>query len=148
MISKTSFSKKAQTLVEFALILPFCIFLVVILFDFGRAIYYYNAIHNAAREGARFGAIHPSADYYPAIKAKAIDFAIGLGLTESDIDVGPGPDETVASTANPTIKVTITYCFEPVTPLLETILSADECSCDCAHIPLIADAIMRTEALP
>ncbi len=148
MNRKINFSKQAQTLVEFALILPIFIFLVVVIFDFGRAIYYYNAIHNAAREGARYGAIHPSADYYAAIKAKAVNYAIGLGLTESDIDVSPGPIETVGTFPNPTIKVRITYCFEPVTPLVESILPADDCSCDCAHIPLIADAIMRTETLP
>ena len=51
-------STKGQSLVEFALILPLFMLIVLGIFDFGRAIYAYSALHNAAREGARYGAVH------------------------------------------------------------------------------------------
>jgi Flp pilus assembly protein TadG len=135
--------QKAQTLVEFALILPAFIFLVVVIFDFGRAVYYYNAIHNAAREGARYGVIHPNTSDYDEIKARAIEYAIGLGLTDADVNVQAGPDEYVGNFNNPTIKVTVSYDFTPVTPFV-----ADLMPCGCNYLTLTSAAIMRTEALP
>lgn len=46
---------RAQALVEFALILPVFLFLVVITLDFGRLFFSYIQANNAAREGANFG---------------------------------------------------------------------------------------------
>ena len=47
-----------QSLIEFALTMPLLLLLVMGVFDLGRSIYYYSAVHNAAREGARFGAVN------------------------------------------------------------------------------------------
>lgn len=44
---------RGQSLVEFALISPLLFFLAFGMVDLGRAIYYENALTNAAREGAR-----------------------------------------------------------------------------------------------
>lgn len=46
-----------QALVEFALILPLLILVLVGIFDFGRAIYAFNTISNAAREAVRIGIV-------------------------------------------------------------------------------------------
>jgi PKD repeat protein len=51
---------RAQALVEFALIVPVFLFLVVIAIDFGRLFFTYVQINNAAREGANFGASAPT----------------------------------------------------------------------------------------
>lgn len=51
---------RAQALVEFALVLPVFLFLVVIAIDFGRLFYSYIQISNAAREGANYGAGAPT----------------------------------------------------------------------------------------
>lgn len=143
MNKNTNPYQRAQTLVEFALILPVFIFLVVVIFDFGRAVYYYNAVHNAAREGARYGVIHPSVSDYSAIKARAIEYAIGMGITNADVNVQAGPYEYVGNFNNPTIKVTVSYDYTPVTPFV-----ADLLPCGCDYLTLTSDAIMRTEALP
>ena len=37
-------------MIEFALVIPVFMLLAVVIFDLGRAIYYYSTIHNAARE--------------------------------------------------------------------------------------------------
>ena len=47
---------RGQALVETALILPVFILLLLVIFDFGRAIYAYNTVANAARTGARLAA--------------------------------------------------------------------------------------------
>ena len=130
-----------QTLVEFAIILPVFLFLIVVVFDFGRAVYYYSAIHNAAREGARYGVIHP--DDTSDIIARAKNYAIGLGVSDITVSIDLSGYETVNNFKNPTIKVTVEYPFKPVTPLVAAILP---CKCDTLH--LSSDAVMRTETLP
>jgi Flp pilus assembly protein TadG len=140
--------KRGQTMVEFALILPIFILIIVVIFDFGRAVYYYNAIHNAAREGTRYGVIHPKVADYGAIVARVKEYAVGLGVDNITVNVTQGPYENVGDFNNPTIKVTVTYCFEPVTPFVELILHQTDCACGCDHLYLSSDAIMRTEALP
>jgi len=49
-------------MVEFALILPLMVLIIAGLFDLGRAFFDFITITNAAREGARYGALHPK--YY------------------------------------------------------------------------------------
>jgi Flp pilus assembly protein TadG len=136
---------RGQTLVEFALILPVFILIAVVIFDFGRAVYYYSAVHNAAREGARYGVIHPSPADYPQIEAVARNYAIGLGASDITVTVANGLPETISGVnfPNPTIKVTVLYDFRPVTPFVSALIP-----CGCDFIPLKGEAIMRTETLP
>jgi Flp pilus assembly protein TadG len=54
-------SRAGQSLVEFALMLPFLVLLLVGVIDLGRIYFSYMTIVNAAREGARYGAAHPPA---------------------------------------------------------------------------------------
>ena len=49
-----------QALVEFALLVPIFLLLLVIAIDFGRIFYTYVQIHNAAREGAAVGVFAPT----------------------------------------------------------------------------------------
>ena len=44
-----------QALVEFALVLPIFLLLLFGLIDVGRLVYTWNALNQAAREGARYG---------------------------------------------------------------------------------------------
>ena len=49
---------RGQTLAEFALVFPLLILLLMGIFDFGRAIFLYNSLTNAAREGARLALVN------------------------------------------------------------------------------------------
>ena len=49
---------RGQTLVEFVLTIWFSIFIVFMIFEFGRVIFTYSVLSNAAREGARFASVH------------------------------------------------------------------------------------------
>ena len=71
----TAFSRRrsdgtaaARRLVEFALVLPIFILLLVAIFDLGRAVFAYNTLTNAAREGARMAIVN---QYKPSIIARA-----------------------------------------------------------------------------
>src|SRR6188768_107415 len=61
-------SRRGQALVEFALVLPIFILLLVAIFDLGRAVFAYNTLTNAAREGARIAIVN---QYQPSIVARA-----------------------------------------------------------------------------
>ena len=131
--------RRGQSLVEFALLIPVFLLFAVVVFDLGRAVYYYSAVHNAAREGARYGVVKP--DDYAGMKQKAVDYAIGLGLTTANVTAGAGPNQTIGGFPNPTVKVTVIYSFTPATPLLERFLPG-------GTISLRGEAVMRTESLP
>ena len=138
---------RGQTLVEFAIIIPVLLLLAVFIFDFGRAVYYYSAIQNAAREGVRYGAVNPvvtTTEVYedvPGMKKAAVNYAIGLGLTLTDVDAKMGTPQLVGGYANPTVEVKVTYTFTPATPLLDNFLSG-------GVITLRGKSVMRTEWLP
>lgn len=132
-------ARRGQSLVEFALVLPILLLLSVMVFDFGRVVYYSSALHNAAREGARYGIVHPND--VSGMKQTAIDYAIGLGLNFTDVDVDlPIPDPS-QSYPPPQVTVTVTYDFYPATPLASNFMVDD-------YITLIGEAVMKLEALP
>jgi hypothetical protein len=53
MSSPRSRGQESQALIEFALISPVLLLLVFGIIDIGRAVFYYDTINHAAREGAR-----------------------------------------------------------------------------------------------
>ena len=74
-----------QSLVEFALVLPLLLMLVIGAMDIGRMFYYKVALTNAAREGANYLAYHPDDDFqelldgtYEAIEAEGENFNIDI----------------------------------------------------------------------
>jgi TadE-like protein len=126
--------KNGQSLVEMALLLPVLLLISVVAIDLGRGIYYYSAIYNAAREGARYGIIHP--DNITGIEQKAIDMAVGVNLHNSNITVTPDPADNNIDT----IKVSITYKFEVVTPIARLFTK-----CSCNSITLQTSSTMYVE---
>lgn len=57
---------RGQSLVEFSLILPVLVIMVLGIVDFGVGLRSYISLTNAAREGARFAAVGNAAGSYPA----------------------------------------------------------------------------------
>jgi Flp pilus assembly protein TadG len=145
MKKNSQFTHVGQALVEFALVIPILLILVVVIFDLSRAVYYTSVVHNAAREGARFGIIHP--DDAVGMEDAAKEYAIGLGLADTTVTAGLGAPEHMGGIDNPTVKVTVRYSFKPATPLVNQFLPVD-LLCGCRQITLKGDAVMRTETLP
>jgi Flp pilus assembly protein TadG len=106
----------AQSLVEFALILPLFLLLVLGIFDLGRVIYHYSTIHNAAREGARYGAVHHCDT--AGIVNRTQTTAAGLSST---LTVNVTTDFTPDGQPDQIIVTTITN-FQTVTPLVGVFL--------------------------
>ena len=65
---------KGQSLVEFALILPMMLVVMFMITEFGRAIYQYNVLSQAAREGARIAVVSASASAVTKGQDRMTDF--------------------------------------------------------------------------
>jgi Flp pilus assembly protein TadG len=116
-------TKKGQAMVELALVLFLFLVIVMTIFDIGRAVYYYTAVQNAAREGARYGSINQST---VGIQNAARSKAIGLNISTS-----------VNYTID-TVEVTVTYNFNPATPVLRLFTGSNT-------LTLRSVALMRIE---
>ena len=55
--------KLGQTLIEFSILLPILLLLVIGLFEIGRVIFYYAVLNTAVREGTRHAIVQPGCDY-------------------------------------------------------------------------------------
>ncbi len=111
-----------QSMVEFAMVLPLFILLVMIIVDFGRGIWYYNAISNSAREGARFAIINEPVTHGDGkTKQHVRKTAVGVPILPSDILIVR--DMTGAKRTDSTVTVTVQYEFVPITPLIGELLT-------------------------
>jgi Flp pilus assembly protein TadG len=84
--------RRGQALVEFALVLPVLLLILFGIVDFGRAIYAFNAVSNAAREGGRTAIVN---QYPAAVRDKAAQQATAVGLPT-------GQPANCAATGGPT----------------------------------------------
>lgn len=145
----SSKKQRGQTLVEFALLIPIFLLLVVGFLDLGRAVYYFSAIHNAAREGARYAVVldrsdnsgNFTADQIINIKTLARDKAVNVGLSVADIDVyQPSSTPTAPNRNIDVIRVCVNYDFAPITPLIADLFSGG------STIPLNSCSRMQAES--
>jgi Flp pilus assembly protein TadG len=132
--------ERGQGLVEFALVLPIIMLLIFGAVDLGRAVYAYNTIANAARDGARVAAVNqiatspdcnedrpvenPATPHW-SITRCAANSAVTLGVRDTDVTVAYStPSGTSLPCTWPTINVgciasvTVTYTYVPITPVI------------------------------
>ncbi len=116
-IKNTRSGENGQAMVELALVLPLLVLVLMGVLDLGRGIYVYNVVSSAAREGARYGIIHPTNS--DGIKNAAINTAVGVNLDPNQIQItlncspckkGDLITVSVSNTFNP-----ITLLFSPIT---------------------------------
>jgi Flp pilus assembly protein TadG len=139
--------ERGAELVEFALTLPLLLLLVLGIIEFGFVFQEFEVVTNAAREGARIGALMPSAGYKTTdVQARVKDYLEAGGLDLANLETDP----TVNTTAVPITGTT--KCFPAVTVTVEYdhpvlfiggIMSYFDSNL--ATIPLRSVAVMRTE---
>ncbi len=102
--SGLSRSSRGQALVEFALILPVLLLILLLTVDFGRLFFSYVAVNNAAREATNYAAMHAGD---PDYDAAAFDAAVGqVAAAEANVQAQGGENE---------ISITGPVCFAPGT---------------------------------
>ena len=97
-----------QSLVEFALMMPFLLVILLGVADLGRAFYYTSAIANAARAGAAYAAANGPSTSAASVAAKACNETGFVAYSASP--ACPGLDATTAFGAG-RVTVTVTYDF-------------------------------------
>lgn len=120
--------QRGQGLVEIALVLPVFLLLLMGLFDFGRLIYAFNTVSEAARNGSRVAIVNQTVSeicLVAAGRATALGLpptcaanasAVGVYVTPSSGNPARG-----CTTINCVQSVKVTYQFRLITPIISTI---------------------------
>jgi hypothetical protein len=123
---------RGQALVEFALVIPIFLLVMVALFDLGRAVFAYNTLTNAAREGARLAIVNQS---IPLITARAKEQTAIVELNDPSVTVGfyqlnedgtpdlSDPCNLIAVGCLAVVSFEATY--QPITPFVADIVFHD-----------------------
>ena len=141
-----------QALVEFALVFPLIVLLLLGIFDLGRAVYAYSTIANAARQGARVAAVNQlappdtntlceedqpvedPANPHWSTRACAANSAVSLGIPTTAVTVSysspldPSPPHNALLSCSPALDVgciatvSVTYTWSAITPVIGNIL--------------------------
>ena len=132
-----------QSLVEFALVFPIIILLILGFAEIGRAVFAFNAIANAARQGARVAAVNQLADvtecdesrpiedpYEPhwSMRGCAILAGKTIGITTSNVSIAYSAPPDTTLDCDPTLHVgciaavTVTYNFTLTTPFVSKLI--------------------------
>lgn len=112
-------TRLGQAMVEFALVIPLIVLIVMGIFDLGRAVYAYNVVASAAREGARYGVLDPTNTN--GIRTQATNTSILTPITVTVECSNNGTSFDSTCNANRTyLRVTVTYTFQPVTLFFRT----------------------------
>ena len=130
---------QAQAIVEFAIVLPVLMMLLVGILEVGRMIYTYAAVHNASREAVRYASAVGKDDngkfkynYCAGIEERArrsayfvpltivIEYYSGSSTTPTDTcnDDGSGSDPAVSVSSGDRVKVTVTTTYSTLVKLI------------------------------
>ena len=130
--NKTTSNMKGQSLVEFGLVLPLFVLLIVGVFDLGRAFFAYIAISNAAREGTRVVTFWPGkvtlANINTAIQTEIGNSTVVDWSKVTSIEIECGNPFVPVSTdgqlkacpSDEAIKITVTYSQDLILSLFFT----------------------------
>jgi Flp pilus assembly protein TadG len=103
--------RAGAAVVEFALVAPIFIMLVLGIIEFGRGVLVQQVITNATREGAREAALPEST--VSSVKAKVVEFLAdsSIDISPSSVSVNPNPAAVID---NEQIKVSVQVPFSQV----------------------------------
>lgn len=116
-MSSSKEGQRGQSIVEFVLLLPVLLLILMGMLDLGRAFYIQVTLKDMAAEGAAYAAIHP----YDAegIWRRAAEASGGMiTVHPSDVDVEYPPVLYVGAP----ITVTVRYSFRFLTPIMEPMM--------------------------
>jgi Flp pilus assembly protein TadG len=134
---------RGQGLVEFALLAPVLLLILLFAIDFGRALYGWVVLQNSARIAANYAALNPDGwrDNDAGVKAgyqvqihddlQAVGYCVPAGYVAPDPVFTDGPDTADAAGPNDSVydvgdsvTVALTCDFAPLTPIITFITGA------------------------
>ncbi|OGO81320.1 MAG: hypothetical protein A2Y21_07120 [Clostridiales bacterium GWC2_40_7] len=124
-------SKKGQSLVETALVLPIIIIILMGIIDFGLMFNNYLVVSNASREGARNAAVGAT-----DIEIVSIVGTVSGTLDVSKITTEISPSESLRKQGDE-VAVTVKYDYKLLTPVIGAFFSG--------QVQLTGTSVMRME---
>lgn len=120
-------SPRGQGLVEFAIILPFLMLVLLMAVDFGRVFFGWVGLANASRIGASYAAAHPEAWDVPGIPAQRDNYLDQINADANALNCAlpgtiPAPVFPSGTDLGDSAQVTLTCQFSLITPLVSQIL--------------------------
>lgn len=124
---------RGQALVEFALVFPVALLMLIAVFDIGRAVFIYNGLTNAAREGARLAIVNQE----KALVAQRVqDTAFGSSISNlgnlddlvsfykenPNLDDPTANDQCITMTTGCVAVVTAKADWSAITPIIGSII--------------------------
>jgi Flp pilus assembly protein TadG len=111
----TRYRERGQSLVEVALVLPILVLILLGVFDFGRAVFAFNTVENAAREAIRVAIV----DQKPSlVEGEGKQAAIGLPPAAVDVAFSitecPGTEVRIGCIAH----VVVDHEWRAITPII------------------------------
>lgn len=125
------FREEGQSMVEFAMVLPVLILLLMGIIEFGRVISAYMVINNLAREGARFAAVGKTDSQITTLL-----FNESATLDQERLEVYFSPAYADRIKGEP-LKVTVNYSVDLITPIIPDFLTNP--------LPISSECTMRLE---
>jgi Flp pilus assembly protein TadG len=128
-----------QSLVEFALVIPIIVLMIASFVEIGRAVFAYNTVANAARQGARVAIVNQLPDVTDCDESRPIEdpyephwSIIGcailagktLGLSAANVTVAYVTQPSTTLSCSPTLHVgciatvTVTFQYDISTPFV------------------------------
>lgn len=134
--SSTRERTRGQAMVEFALVLPILLLLLVLAVDFGRVFFQWVGVTNASRIAANYAARNPDAwdltpdpaaqDEYATLVARDLNPLNCLALDLSEVDKTDIPDPTFTGwDIGDQTTVTVQCRFRVLTPIASLIIGGD-----------------------
>jgi Flp pilus assembly protein TadG len=120
MLRRRMKSERGAAIVEFALVIPILLMLVVGIFEFGRMYYIQTTLSMAARQGARILALNPGAGGVAAARSATKSAALDLGLADGEIAISPSGGCPTTGTTEITSTVTISHPTAFITGMFGT----------------------------
>lgn len=136
---------RGQSLVEFALTLPMLLVVMFMITEFGRALYQYNVLVQATREGARVAVVNSNGGAPAAGRARMDAFldATGMELNSlvREVEVVPDFNGTATTVVRATAEMPFRWILQgdlPTNPNAEATVAP-------TGLTLRAETVMRAE---
>jgi Flp pilus assembly protein TadG len=125
--------ESGATIVEFALVIPVVLLLILVALDFTRALIAYSTVGNASREGVRYAVLHPGATKgkieqeverrSQPLSPKALKVVVEYSTDGGATYVAWTPAGSTTKPRNVTVRVSVSYPWQAASAVAAGFLS-------------------------
>ncbi len=131
---------RGQTVVEFALILPALVLLLLFAIDFGRAFLGWVSLNNAARVGANYAANYPY-DWNTGTEYADLMAANVSGINCTQTNAGAAPVFGPTKTPGELVRVNLNCSFKILTPVISAVVGGNVNVSSSAAFPITSGCL-------